>query len=223
MQIVNEQLPAANARNCRAERFQFILESRIVDLQSESCFKARTSDLSVAGCYLDMANPLPVGSEIRLELTHQNDVFTALGKVIHSEHNIGMGVAFTRVRSDQAAILRKWHTGNPNVFPSLSWKKACVAVSELSGTVPAKSGSEGRPRKRGEGVQADLRIGINEFRFFCTETGLGPAVGIYNMTTDEWLAERQGLPTIRMPGRRQKFARKSFGDPSARWKETVPD
>jgi hypothetical protein len=66
-----------------------------------------------------------------------------------------------------------------------------VAVRELSGTVPAKSGSEGKPRKPGEGVQADLRIGINEFRFFCTETGLGPAVGIYNMTTDEWLAERQ--------------------------------
>ena len=38
------------------------------EVQSESTGKARISDLSLTGCYIDTVNPLPVGTNIRLRL-----------------------------------------------------------------------------------------------------------------------------------------------------------
>jgi len=92
----------------RAPRFPLVAAAEIVALDTDTRFKARTSDLSLVGCYVDIANPLPVGTEIKLQLAHQNTIFTARGIVAQSESNLGMGISFTAIEVDQRGVLERW-------------------------------------------------------------------------------------------------------------------
>jgi hypothetical protein len=71
-------------------------------------FKAKTGDLSIGGCFLDMLNPSPEGTEIQVRISHENTTFTARGRVVFIFPNMGMGVVFTRVEDDQLPALQKW-------------------------------------------------------------------------------------------------------------------
>jgi hypothetical protein len=62
----------------------------------------------MGGCFLDMVNPSPEGTRIRITVHHASASFTALGKVVFVFPNVGMGVVFTNVEEDQLAVLRKW-------------------------------------------------------------------------------------------------------------------
>ena len=92
----------------RAPRFQLVTAAEVIEVQTDTRFKARTSDLSVVGCYIDMPNPLPVGTEIKLSLVHHDGTFTARGVVAQSESNLGMGISFTAVEVDQHGVLERW-------------------------------------------------------------------------------------------------------------------
>jgi hypothetical protein len=80
----------------------------VIELQTNARLKTRISDLSVVGCYLDMTNTLPVGTEVRLQIIHNDVTFTALGVIAHCQPNMGMGVRFTDVQLEQHKILDKW-------------------------------------------------------------------------------------------------------------------
>jgi hypothetical protein len=80
----------------------------VIEPRSDTHLRARISDLSLVGCYLDTNNPLPLGTEIRLNIAHNDAIFSALGIVAHSQPNMGMGIRFTDVQLDQHAILERW-------------------------------------------------------------------------------------------------------------------
>jgi PilZ domain len=92
----------------RAPRFPFIAEAQVIEILSDTRLKAQTSDLSSGGCFLDMLNPSPAGTEIRITISHGGEMFTALGKVIFVSPNMGMGVAFTTIDHAQLEVLNKW-------------------------------------------------------------------------------------------------------------------
>ena len=92
----------------RAPRYPIIADAEITEIVSDTKLSARTSDLSVGGCFLDMLNPSPEGTEIRVRISHANTTFTALGRVVFLFPNMGMGVMFTSVDAEQQAILQKW-------------------------------------------------------------------------------------------------------------------
>ena len=91
-----------------APRYPLIAAAEVVALQTDTRFNVRTSDASLAGCYLDMVNPLPGGTEVRLQVKHDGTTFTALGIVTRCEPNMGMGITFTVVGLDQEMILERW-------------------------------------------------------------------------------------------------------------------
>jgi len=62
----------------------------------------------MGGCFLDMLNPSPEGTEILVTVHHASASFTAIGRVVFVFPNVGMGVVFTDVEEDQLAVLRKW-------------------------------------------------------------------------------------------------------------------
>jgi len=78
--------------------------------------EVRTSDISRSGCYVDTLNPVPQGSQIRLRITHNNEVFEALGKVVYVSYGLGMGVTFTEVSSEQQARLDLWLADTQHEF-----------------------------------------------------------------------------------------------------------
>ena len=92
----------------RAPRCALIASVEVIELRHESHLRARISDLSLIGCYLDTINPFPAGTEIKINIAHNDATFSALGVVANSQANMGMGIRFTDVQLDQHAILEQW-------------------------------------------------------------------------------------------------------------------
>lgn len=89
-------------------RIPFIAEVVVTDERSSVRMKARTSDLGSAGCYLDMLNPLPLGTKVKVQITHQGATFTGMGTVENFMPNMGIGIKFTEVEDQQREILDRW-------------------------------------------------------------------------------------------------------------------
>jgi len=102
---------ASSTPQRRAQRFPVVATAEIVTLDTDTRLNARTSDLSLVGCYVDIPNPLSVGTEIKLRLAHQDTTFTARAVVASSESNLGMGISFTSVESEQRRVLEDWLSG----------------------------------------------------------------------------------------------------------------
>jgi len=92
----------------RAPRCPLIASVEVIALAIDRHLRARISDLSLTGCYLDTTNFFPVGTEVRLRISHHEATFTALGVDASCQPNMGMGVRFTDVQLDQHAILDQW-------------------------------------------------------------------------------------------------------------------
>lgn len=92
----------------RFPRYRFVADTEITEVASNTRLGGRSSDLSLGGCFLDMVNPLPEGTEIRVTVHYASASFTALGRVAFAFPNAGMGVVFTNVGDDQLTVLRKW-------------------------------------------------------------------------------------------------------------------
>jgi hypothetical protein len=82
----------------------------VIEVKTKTCLRARISDLSTVGCYLDTTNSLPAGTEVMVRITHEEATFTALGIIAYCHPKMGMGVRFTDVPLDQDEILAKWMT-----------------------------------------------------------------------------------------------------------------
>lgn len=92
----------------RARRFPFHATIELTDLQSEAQTKEQTSDLSLFGCHVDTLKPLPAGTKVRIRITHRSENFDALGKVVHTRPNSGMGILFTKIEANYQLVLDKW-------------------------------------------------------------------------------------------------------------------
>lgn len=79
-----------------------------VDPFSDIANAARTTDLSLGGCYIDSVNPLPPGSLITIELVHKGESFHAMGQIVYSQPNMGMGIKFVEVKRETQEILVRW-------------------------------------------------------------------------------------------------------------------
>ena len=66
-----------NHKTRRSPRFPFIAVAEIADTESEGDFSCRVSELSLNGCYVDMLNALPIGSEVRMKIFSESECFEA--------------------------------------------------------------------------------------------------------------------------------------------------
>jgi hypothetical protein len=55
---------------------------------------ARTNDISLGGCFVDLLPPLPSGTQVRVRFTHGQSHLETTGDVIYSQSGSGMGIAF---------------------------------------------------------------------------------------------------------------------------------
>ncbi len=77
-------------------------------MRSERLLTARTTNLSLFGCYVYTTGPFPVATKVSLRILHSGASFAAFGKVVSSKPDSGMGIAFTQIESSGQAILEKW-------------------------------------------------------------------------------------------------------------------
>jgi hypothetical protein len=92
----------------RSPRYPFYASAEITELRTQTRLTARTSELSRHGCYMDMVNPLPRGTTVKIQLIHHEQSFDATGRVICSQPNMCMGVAFDEIEAGYVVVLEKW-------------------------------------------------------------------------------------------------------------------
>jgi hypothetical protein len=70
--------------------------------------RTRTADLSLGGCFLEMPNPLPKGTQIRVALWVKEFKLWANAEVVTSTPGFGIGVKFTEIAEQDRNQLKQF-------------------------------------------------------------------------------------------------------------------
>lgn len=97
----------ATAERRDAERYPFVCPVDVVDLAGSTMISARTSDMSLQGCYIDTLNTLPKGTRVRLQLNKNNQRLELRAEVMAC-HVGGMGLVFEQLSLTQQSVLVSW-------------------------------------------------------------------------------------------------------------------
>jgi hypothetical protein len=89
-------------------RYMFIATVDLVEPISDVHISGRISEISRKGCYVDILNTLPVGTQINLRVTRDQGAFATPGRIIYVQEGMGMGVAFLEMSADQLVVLDSW-------------------------------------------------------------------------------------------------------------------
>ena len=92
----------------RTARFPFIAVAEIAHTESGGQLGCRVATLSLHGCYLDMPNPLPTDTQIKIKIYCEGKFFESSGVIVYSQPNLGVGVTFREVRPQFLSVLKQW-------------------------------------------------------------------------------------------------------------------
>jgi PilZ domain len=92
----------------RSPRIPFIAAAEIIEVDTEVRLTARTGDLSQGGCYMDMVNPLPRGTAVKVVIAHGDRTFDATARVVYSQTPLGMGLEFREIDPTHQPTLGQW-------------------------------------------------------------------------------------------------------------------
>ena len=101
-------MPDVTVERRSAPRYPMVLAAQVLELPRGAKLSARSSDISRTGCYIDTLNPSPVGTKVRLRLTHNDEIFEATGRVVYASTSLGMGIAFTEIAPEELIRLDRW-------------------------------------------------------------------------------------------------------------------
>jgi hypothetical protein len=90
------------------ERHAFSATAEVVDIISGARLPTRVADLNKGGCYLDLLNPLTVGSNVRVRILSGGAELTCAAVVRDSQPGMGMGVAFTDLDDSGKVLIERW-------------------------------------------------------------------------------------------------------------------
>lgn len=92
----------------RTPRYIFVASAELLEEVTEVRVATRVSELSLHGCYLDMMNPFPAGTLVRIKIFAEEMTFQSKGRVIYATQNMGAGVAFIDVEPKDEYVLKHW-------------------------------------------------------------------------------------------------------------------
>lgn len=101
-------MPNVSAERRTAPRYPMVFSAEVVELPRGARLNARTADISRTGCYIDTLNPVPETVRIRLRITHNDETFEAIGRVVYVSSGLGMGIEFLEVEPHQRERLERW-------------------------------------------------------------------------------------------------------------------
>jgi c-di-GMP-binding flagellar brake protein YcgR len=70
--------------------------------------RAETADLSLGGCYVEMAFTLPVGTELQITMWIDEFKLSMKGKVVTQHPQFGNGIQFLRLAPENEARLQEF-------------------------------------------------------------------------------------------------------------------
>src|ERR1700689_4106534 len=79
------------AERRRDLRYPLTAPAEVFEPLSQTKLRARISDISLGGCYVDTINPFPVSTVVKIRLTKEGTTFEADASVMLSQVGLGMG------------------------------------------------------------------------------------------------------------------------------------
>lgn len=79
-----------------------------MEAQTAARISGRISEISRKGCFVDVLNTLPVGTQIQLTISRDQGTFVTPARVIYVQDGMGMGVAYSATAPEQLHILDSW-------------------------------------------------------------------------------------------------------------------
>ena len=99
-------------------RYPFSALAEIVDEQENARISSRVSDLSLHGCYVELMNPCPPGTNVTIEIYTDTEFLETHATVAFFESKQGMGLTFGEMPESLANVLNRWvvqaKEGKPN-------------------------------------------------------------------------------------------------------------
>jgi hypothetical protein len=93
----------------RTPRYMFCASAELLEERSEVRIATRVSELSRNGCYLDMMNPFPMHTVVRVKIwTEETVMIETKACVVYSQPNRGAGLAFVDFDPKYLPLLDKW-------------------------------------------------------------------------------------------------------------------
>ena len=89
-------------------RYPFTATAETLDANSRSRMNARTSDISIGGCYVDTFCPLPRKTDVKIRISRDGESLEAQATVVYSKIGMGMGLRFSSMEPRHRATLNRW-------------------------------------------------------------------------------------------------------------------
>jgi hypothetical protein len=103
----NDSATQPNERR-KLPRYAFVATAELADFANTTKLSGRITEISRAGCYVDILNVLPAGTLLNVQISCDKGTFMAKGRILYVHERIGMGVAFLDPPKDQLEILDSW-------------------------------------------------------------------------------------------------------------------
>lgn len=92
----------------RTPRYPFIAMAEIFDERENARKSTKISDLSRHGCYVEMADPFPQGTNVTIEIYTETESLETHATVAYLEPKEGMGLTFGEMPEYYANTLKRW-------------------------------------------------------------------------------------------------------------------
>jgi PilZ domain len=92
----------------RTPRYGFVASAELSQHGTQLRVASRVSELGLHGCYLNMMDPFPTGTLVRLKIHAGDMAFESKGRIVYHTPNDGAGVAFLEVEPKEESILKHW-------------------------------------------------------------------------------------------------------------------
>ena len=92
----------------RTPRYPFIATVEVIQKGAQAGISARVTELSLYGCFVEMPDPFPQGTELLLKVYANGKYFEAEGVAVYANLGHGSGVRFQNVRPHYVGVLKQW-------------------------------------------------------------------------------------------------------------------
>lgn len=89
-------------------RYSVLAVVQLTESVGAFCVQGQLREISRRGCYVKTTDTLPVGTLLKLVVTHDGETFETAGKVIYAHEQVGMGIFFVDPSADQFETLNTW-------------------------------------------------------------------------------------------------------------------
>jgi PilZ domain len=89
-------------------RYHLRCAIEVIDIATETCLVAVTSDFGLYGCFVETKTPFVSGRAVALKITHDGRTIATTGEVARIIVGKGMGIAFGGQAPADFAVLAGW-------------------------------------------------------------------------------------------------------------------